>query len=176
MKSTKILLILFAVLTVLSCKKDDDGGGNSFLLTPANLAGLYDLIYLTSNIEQTVEVNGIPVMATTDVVGDTFQIDMVFNENGTYTVEGQYRITVTVTVAGMTETTTEIIVLDEAGDYTLDANAQTITLSGANGELGDGVFDITLYNETEFRIVQVETITANGVDADVTNELRFVRQ
>lgn len=176
MKPTKILLILLISLSVVSCKKDDNGGGNSFLLTNANLAGLYDVAFLLATIDQIIDVNGIPVDSNITAEGSTFQVDIIFNEDGTYTAEGQYLLTVTTTVAGQTEIDTEIIVLDEGGTYTLNANAQTIFLSGSGGELGSGNFDIILFNETQLQIMQEETIMTNGVTSDLLTEYHFVRQ
>jgi len=176
MKSTKYLLIFILALTVVSCNKnDDDGESNSFLLTAANLAGTHALTFLTVDIEETTEINGIPVTSTITAVGSTFQVEIVFLESGTYTIDGQYLVTTTVTVAGQSETDTEIIVLDEGGTYSIDANAQTIFVSGSGGELGSGTFDITLFNETDFRFTQTETITANGISGDIVSEYRFER-
>jgi len=176
MKPTKILLIFLMTLTVLSCKKDDNGGGSSFLLTNANLAGIYNMALLFATIDQTIDVNGIPVDSNITAEGSTFQLDIIFNEDGTYTAEGQYLLTTTTTAAGQTETDTEIIVLDEGGTYSLNANTQTIFLSGSGGELGSGTFDITLFNETQLQIMQEETILINGVSADLVTEYHFVRQ
>jgi len=176
MKATKYLLIFILALTVVSCNKnDDDGESNSFLLNAANLAGTHALTFLTINIEETTEINGIPVTSTISAVGSTFQVEIIFLANGTYTIDGQYLVTTTVTVAGQTETDTEIIVLDEAGTYSIDANAETIFVSGSGGELGSGTFDITLFNETDFRFTQTEIITANGISGDIVSEYRFKR-
>ena len=176
MKPTKILLIFVLALSVISCnKKDDDGETNSFLLNAANLAGTHALTFLTINIEETTEINGIPVTSTITSVGSTFQVEIIFLENGTYTIEGQYLMTTTVSVAGQSETDTEIIVLDEGGTYSIDANEETIFVSGSGGELGSGTFDITLFNETDFRFTQTQVITTNGTTGDIVSEYRFKR-
>lgn len=176
MKSAKYLLIFILALSVLSCNKnDDDGGTTTFLLSAENLAGTHALTFLTVDIEETQEINGIPVTSTITAVGSTFQVEMIFRADGTYSIEGQYLLTTTVTVAGQTETDTEIIVLDEGGTYSLDANDQTIFVSGSGGELGSGTFDITVFNETDFRFVQTQVITANGISGDIISEYRFER-
>ena len=175
MKSTKFLLIFILALTVLSCNKKDDDGATAFLLSRANLAGTHALTYLTINIEETTEVNGIPVVSTITAVGSTFQVEIIFREDGTYSIDGQYLLTTTVTVAGQTEIDTEIFVLNEGGNYSLDANDQTIFISGSGGELGSGTFDITLFNETDFRFTQVEPITQNGTTGEIMSEYRFER-
>ncbi|MEM7084761.1 MAG: hypothetical protein AAF489_01185 [Bacteroidota bacterium] len=176
MKSTKILLIFILALSVLSCKKnDDDTETSAFLLTAENLAGTHALTFLTVDVEETTEINGIPVTSTITAVGSTFQVEIIFRADGTYVIEGQYLLTTTVTVAGQTEMTTEIIVLDEGGTFSLDANEQTIFISGSGDELGSGTFDITLFNETDFRVTQTQVITAQGVSGDVITEYRFER-
>ncbi|MEL6810052.1 MAG: hypothetical protein AAFP76_01815 [Bacteroidota bacterium] len=176
MKTLKTLLILFMTASVLvSCKKDDDGGDNAFLLSNENLSGTYNFTLLEVNSDQTIEVNGIPVSSNINVVGDTFQVDFVFNANGTYTAEGQYRITTTVTVAGQSEISTEIIVFDESGDYTLDANNQTIEFSTPTDSFTSGKFNITLFNENQFQVEQIVSQTIQGVDTDTETRVHFVR-
>lgn len=176
MKSTKLLLIFILSFSILSCNKNsDDDGGTSFLLSAENLAGTHALTFLDIDIEETTEINGIPVMSTITIIGSTFQVEMIFQENGTYSIEGQYLQTTTVTVAGQTETDTEIIVLDEGGTYSLDANEQTIFLSGSGGELEAGTFEVTVFNETDFRFVQHEEIVTTLTNTDIFSEFRFER-
>lgn len=176
MKATKYLLIFILALSVFSCNKnDDDAETLPFLLSKANLAGTHALTFATVDIEETTEINGIPVTSIITAVGSTFQVEIIFREDGTYSIEGQYLLTTTVTVAGQTETDTEIIVLNEEGTYSLDANDQTIFISGSGGDLGSGTFDITVFNETDFRINQVQTITMNGTTGEIVSEYRFER-
>lgn len=176
MKATKFLLIFILALSVISCNKnDDDGDTNSFLLNAANLAGTHALTFFTVDINETTEINGIPVSSTITAVGSTFQVEIIFLEDGTYTIEGQYLVTTTVTVAGQSETETQIIVLNEGGTYSINANEETIFISGSGGELGSGTFDITLFNETDFRFTQTQIITGNGITGDIVSEYRFER-
>jgi len=74
MRATRILLIFLLVISVLSCKKDDDGSITVFLLNNENLAGTHALTFLSIVIDQTFDINGIPVTSHTTVVGDTFQV------------------------------------------------------------------------------------------------------
>lgn len=176
MKLSKTLLILVLALSVFSCNKNDDDGETSFLLNRENLAGTHALTFLTVDIVEMTEINGIPVTSTITAVGSTFQVDVIFNADGTYTAEGQYLVTTTVTVAGQTEVDTEIIVLDEGGTYSLNANDQTVFISGSGGEIGSGTFDVTVFNQTSFQFTQTESITQNGTTGEITSEYRFVRQ
>ena len=167
------LFIISFVFLIFACKSDDEG--NQYLLSYENVAGLYNLVYLNGNIDTTVEVQGIPVTAVTTIVGDTFQVDATFNQNGTYSLEGEYRVTITTTAGGNTETDTEIVVIDDTGTYQIDANEQMITIT-SNLEEFDGSFDVTLFNETQLRMVQEESTEADGAQIDSIIEMRFVRQ
>lgn len=174
MKFSKILLLLVIAVSIVSCKSDDDGAV-AFTLSNTNIAGTHALNFFLVNIDQSLEFNGIPVTSNTSVVGDTFQVTAVFGDDGTYTISGQYRIVATVTVGGISETDTEIIVLDESGAYQINTTDQTITMSSLN-ELGDGTFDVELFNETEFRLTQTISETTPDITSTATSELRFVRE
>ena len=175
MKLSKILLILILAATVVSCNKKDDDGAKSFNLSLANLAGTYDLTFLNVSIESVQEVSGIPVTSTVIAVGSVFDVDVVFTENGTYTAEGTYLLTTTVTVGGQTEVDEEIFVIDENGTFSLDANSETIQMSGA-GDLANGTLDVSLFSETQLRLTQEESTTTGDVMSDLMSEYRFVRQ
>ena len=173
MKVYRKLIVFSFILLLFACKSDDDG--DQFLLTYANLSGVYDMVHFSGNIETTVEIQGIPVTAVTTIVGDTFQVDATFNQNGTYSIEGEYRVTITTTAGGNTETDTEIVVVDDSGTYQIDANDQTITITSDVDEF-NGTFDITLFNQTQLRIVKEESSIIDGSTVDSIIELRFVRQ
>jgi hypothetical protein len=173
MKYIKKLFLFSFIFLIFACNSDDDG--NQFLLNNENIAGLYDMVFFNGNIETTVEIQGIPVTAVTTIVGDTFQVDVNFTQNGTYSIEGEYRITTTTTAGGNTETDTEIVLVNDAGTYQTDANEQTITLT-SNFDEFDGIFDVTLFNETQVRMVQEESTVVDGADVDSIIELRLVRQ
>ncbi|MBX2828106.1 MAG: hypothetical protein KTR22_08080 [Flavobacteriaceae bacterium] len=174
MNYKKLLFILAITLTVVSCKKDDDGD-STFLLSNENIAGTYDMTYFTVDIVTTTEVQGIPVTANTDIVGDTFQVVLVMNENGSLTIEGEYRVTTTVEVGGVSETDTEILVLDDSGTYSIDANNQTITISGLDG-FEVGTYEVTQFTQSEIRMVEMLTEETQTESSDITTEMRFVRQ
>ncbi|QIE60068.1 hypothetical protein G5B37_10985 [Rasiella rasia] len=174
MKTFKTILITFlAVATLIGCKKDDDND-NTFLLSNSNFAGMYDLTLFNGEIETTTEFKGVPITAVTTIVGDTFQVIFDVNDNGTLTVDGQYRVTTSVTVAGQTETDTEIVDIDnDSGTYVVNANAQTISFADLDGV--DTTFDVTLFNENEVRLVSTETTTSPDSSTVTTLEIRLVR-
>ena len=56
---------------------------------------------LDSDIEtSTVVANVSVVVANASLVGDTFQVDVVINADGTFTAGGQYRVVSTITPVG----------------------------------------------------------------------------
>ena len=174
MKIFKKIFLLSFIFLAFACKSDDDG--NQFLLNNENLAGSHDLVYFNGNIETTIEIQGIPVTAITTIEGDTFQVVAIFNQDGTYSIDGQYRLTITTTAGGNTETDTEIIDIDNGtGTYQIDADEQTITIASDLDEF-NGTFDVTLFNETQVRLVQEESSIVEGASVDSIIEIRFVRQ
>jgi len=174
MKISKILLVLFVSISVLSCKKDDDGD-NSFLLSSANLAGTYSISSLNADTTITTVLAGIPISVVTNSVGSVFQIDIIFSDAGTYTVNGQYLLTSTTTGDGQTTTNSEIIVLDETGSYQIDANAQTITFDG-NSSLGSGALSISEFTQTQVRMMQSISESNNGITVESVTDILLVRQ
>jgi len=111
MKIFKFTLIALITTAILSCS--DNSYESELELTNESLAGNHNITILNIDIESSAEVAGVPVtISNTTIDGDTFQVDVVFNTNGTYTAGGQYRVTSTVTpVATAPVTNTEIIVL-----------------------------------------------------------------
>jgi len=173
MKILRKLFVFSFIILLFACKSDDEG--NQFLLNYANLAGLYNMVYFNGNIETTVEIQGIPVTAVTTIEGDTFQVDADFNQNGSYSIDGEYRVTITTTAGGNTEIDTEIVVVDDTGTYSINANEETVTITSDLDEF-NGTFDVTLFNETQLRLVQEESMMVEGAQVDSIIELRFVRQ
>ncbi|MCH9659674.1 MAG: hypothetical protein K0U54_02060, partial [Bacteroidetes bacterium] len=88
MKLKKLLVLFVIAIAAVSCKNDDDGGGNAFLLNSENLAGTYDIILLEDVEEETFLVNEVPINSVITTVGDTFQIDFIMTSNNTFTISG----------------------------------------------------------------------------------------
>jgi len=174
MKPIKLLILFALTLGVLSCSGDDDQGEAPFVLNLTNLAGTYALNFFNVNLQQTIEFQGIPITSVTDIVGDTFQVELVLNENGTYSIQGEYRITATTTVAGETETVSEIVTVDDSGSFTLDNDLETITINSGNPLL-EGVYQISLFNETQLNLTQEISLEEDGVVSELTGEQRYNR-
>ncbi len=174
MKILKYLLVLVLIVTLASCKSDDDSDP-PYLLIYENFAGIHELNFLLANVQTTVVIEGLPITVTSIAEGSVFQIESLFNQNGTYTLEGQFLLTTTTTGGGTSETVEEIIVLDENGNYQLNDTAKTINLTSSN-DLLNGTFDVTLFTETEVRMKKEDTSVEGDMTTESEIEIRFIRQ
>ncbi|GAB5398513.1 MAG: hypothetical protein Aureis2KO_00980 [Aureisphaera sp.] len=180
MSFKKLLFIFTIVLAVTSCKKDDDGGDDTFLLNSENLAGTYVMNSYIENIDETYVINGVPIDSNTNIVGDTFQGTTTFDADGNFTIDVQYRITETITVAGETPLIdTEIIIENYSGTYTLNATAETITLTFViNGFTENEMYDVTAFSRTQFGIgyADIANNQTTGESYELVGEIMFDRQ
>jgi len=174
MKKLKFILLFALSIAMLSCGDDDDGGSNEPELTAAELAGTYNLTFLesTTEIEETLST-GSTVTTTIEEVGDTFDdSNVVFNSNGTFTTDFQYRITRTTTsTIEDFETTeeTEIESGSSSGAFSVNEANETVTIAGS-------IYDIIRFTNSELRIELNETSVENDITETFTEELRFERQ
>jgi len=169
MKFLKILFVLFVVISITSCSSDDEV--NQYDLNNANLsAGSFDLNYLNSYSTETIDINGLEVISEFAATGETFQFTITFFENGTYIANGQYVVIQTTTVSGqITEEDIYIEDVDnEEGTYVANDGAMQLVMDG-------NIFDVTLFNANELRLVQNDTYTEDGVDFVATGEIRMIR-
>lgn len=161
----KLKYIFFAVitLTLLSCA--DNSTEPELILSNESLAGNYDITVLNSDIETSTVVANVPVtIANASLVGDTFQVDVVINADGTFSAGGQYRVVSTITPVGSdTITETEIVTFEPAsGSYTLNTLENTITFSTQDVSLLEGTFNVIVFNETTFTLnQQVEEVVGD---------------
>ena len=129
-------------------------------------------IFLVANVETTVVINGISFTVPSTSEGSVFEVDTSFNENGTYTLSGHFLLTTTIEGS---ETTEDIIVLDENGTFQLNDAAKTITITSTE-ELLNGTFDVVLFTENELRMTNEETTIDGSITTDSVIEIRFTRQ
>jgi len=169
MKLLKPLFVLLLIVSLFSCKSDDDN--NQFLLNNANLSGSYAVTLLNSTELQTTNVNGVDFVTTTTTVGETFQIEIVFFENGNYIVDGLYVEDYRRDVEGeVVEEYTEIIDIDyEEGTYSTNNSSMELVLDGET-------YEVTLFNGNEIRVTLEEIWVDGGDDFVYTEEIRMVRQ
>lgn len=161
----KLKYILFAVITstILSCA--DNSTEPELILSNESLAGNYDITVLNSDIETSTVVANVPVtVANASLVGDTFQVDVVINADGTFSAGGQYRVVSTITPVGSDAITeTEILTFEQTnGNYTLNTLENTITFSSQDVSLIEGTFNVIVFNETTFTLnQQVEEVVGD---------------
>lgn len=174
MKVLNAIFVFILVVSVVSCKSDDDGDAR-FNLTNANIAGTYDLTYFTLNQSITGTVGGVPFTVTTNTTADTYQVKAVFTEAGTYSISGLFR-TITQSSTG-TPAQEQIISIDNSGTYQVNDTSRTLVLigDGLNTNMG-AVNSVTLFNENELRYTFGETFTEDDESVDSMSEFRFVRE
>jgi len=175
MKIFKFTLIAFITTTILSCS--DNSNDPELDLTNESLAGSYNITILNIDIESSAEVAGVPVtISNTTIDGDTFQVDVVFNTNGTYTAGGQYRVTPTVTpVATPPVTNTEIIVFDDSGSYSINSDESTITFMIQDQALLSGTFNVSDFNENSISLTQQVEETIGDITSLINMNISLER-
>jgi len=176
MKIFKFTLIAFITTTILSCS--DNSNDPELDLTNESLAGSYNITILNIDIESSAEVAGVPVtISNTTIDGDTFQVDVVFNTNGTYTAGGQYRVTSTVTpVATPPVTNTEIIVFDDSGSYSINSDESTITFMIQDQALLSGTFNVSDFNENSISLTQQVEETIGDITSLINMNISLDRK
>ena len=176
MKIFKFTLIAFITTTILSCS--DNSNDPELDLTNESLAGNYNITILNIDIESSAEVAGVPVtISNTTIDGDTFQVDVVFNTNGTYTAGGQYRVTSTVTpVATPPVTNTEIIVFDDSGSYSINSDESTITFMIQDQALLSGTFNVSDFNENSISLTQQVEETIGDITSLINMNISLDRK
>jgi len=194
-------LVLVFAISIVSCKKDDDGPDltidtdgdgvvdvndlcpnevgtvldqGCYLLTNVNIAGNHNLSFYAANSTTTITLLGVPFTVETVVIADTYQASISFTEVGTFTLIGEFRTTTT-TIPSTGPPLSQIIVLNETGTYEVNDGAQILTFSGP-GVYGNGIYNVTVFNQTELHITKEETTTeTNGAVTIAQKELRFTR-
>jgi hypothetical protein len=174
MKTLKLILFAVITSTILSCA--DNSTEPELILSNESLAGNYDIAVLDSDLETSTVVADVPVtVANASLVGDTFQVDVIINADGTFSAGGQYRVVSTITPVGTAPITeTEIITLDpSSGSYILNTLQNTITFSSQDMSLLEGTFNVIVFNETTFTLNQQveETLGDLTVKANVNLSL-----
>ena len=167
MKTSKILIMLFAVLSLVSCNNDDDGDPNE--LNEANLIGHYELVYSVHWSEETSIVNGVETVTTTTYEADTFDFSWTFLGNAGCKINGSYRIEKTVDIDGQTvEETSRIYNVDNGlRGYFLDLETSIL-------HMGD-TFNVSSFDETGLIISEFIEGTYDGVSYAISHEMRFNR-
>ena len=180
MKLLKSLLVLFIAVSIASCSSNNDEV--SFTLSNANIAGTYNIssLNIISKITTVTDVAGIPVtldIASSKSEGDTFQVDFVINENGTYTSSGEYRLVTTISpITGETTTNSEIIKFNDSGSYVLNTTNETIVLTSDTDDFIEGTLNVVKFNENTIDISQEVEEKEGSNTVSLNYNISFIRQ
>jgi hypothetical protein len=168
MKKITLFLVMAISVMTISCSNDDDSSEPAGpTLTPALLAGTYNLNFYESEEVIQEEVTGGTATTTISEVGDTFGTsNIVFDANGTYTVNFQYRVTRTTQLESNDPVEeTEIITNSDTGNYSVNDTNQTLTIDGETG-------DVTLFNDSQLRLLFESTdVETDGTSTFTSVEL-----
>ncbi len=170
MNISKILLVFVLALSIVSCKKEDDGV-IPFVFNQTNLEGTYELNYYKSTETETIQFNGAEIVSVTTTTGDTFGINVTFLENRTYITDGAYREVFTTVVGGQTTMEgSDIIVEDNiTRSYSVSSGTSRLTLDG-------DIYEVPSFSETGMTITFENTETDSNGDTTVFNEeFRFTK-
>ena len=161
MKFFKFFFIAFAVFGLTACSNDDD---SSIELTNENIVGDYEIILYQGLREETETAsNGTEVLIETETfTTDTFtNTSFIFNDDGTYLISANYRITYSLTVTGQSpETNSEI----------RNTNYDDTFFIGDNGSIiiGDIGYDVQFFDGTNLYLTTTNS-TENFDDTNSTN-------
>lgn len=172
MKKITLLLVMAISVMTISCSNDDDSSEPAEpTLTPALLAGTYNLNFYESEEVIQEEVSGGTVTSTITEVGSTFgSSNLVFDANGTYTLNFQYVLTTTRQVENNDPIVDEeIITISDSGTYVANDTEQTISF-------GEEPIDVTLFNENELRLSSTSTDVEDNATSNYMLDIRFSRQ
>lgn len=168
MKILKFFLVVAVLFTITACSSDDDS--SRVELTSENFVGTYNVVFFEGESEETDAGSGV-VVSRESFEGDTFtNAVFVFNNDGTYSSSGSYRLTTVERVTGQSsETTTEIEEFDSSGTYSLNTESRTITFDG-------DISDVTRFNGVNLTIETTNTETEDGDTITEEIEIRLVKQ
>ncbi|MGY8910807.1 MAG: hypothetical protein ACKVIG_13245, partial [Flavobacteriales bacterium] len=104
-------------------------------------------------------------LSTTTNVGDIYSLDIVMNENGTYTASGQYTLDFITKPNGSAQVSgSSIVDVEDLGNFTISSLDNTITFTPSTS-LEDqfllGTYSVVLLNSTTLSLVQ-EVENSNG--------------
>jgi len=179
MKITKFLLVMFLVITAVSCNKDDDGGEVAYTLSTTNFVDTYSMNFLELKVVETVTLgSGSTTTETTTTKGSSFSnVNFVFNSDKTFNASGLY-ISIVKTVNSNGTTTSDPTPADASteigsGIYSLNTSSNNVTITDGNGRVI--VFEVRNYTETSMTLYAEETETVGNTTLETTIEYRFTR-
>lgn len=123
----KILIIAFGLLVIVSCKKEESGGGNAPAVWPDYLIGTWSLDDV--EMEITANIPGIPLPITIDAESLTTEGGYTFNSDNTFSFDWESNMALVIPVLGPD---TMLIEQDGSGTYViLNENQIELDQNGA---------------------------------------------
>jgi hypothetical protein len=163
----KINFIIFLCISAILISCGDDNSDDRLLLTNANLQGTYQMgAFNQINDETATSSSGTNVsLSSTTNVGDIYNLDMIINENGTFSASGQYTFDFVTKPNGSAQVTGSTIVdVEVLGNFTINSLNNTITFIAATSledKFLSGTYNVVLLNSTTLSLVQ-EIENTNG--------------
>ncbi len=149
-KLTNLALAMLMMLLLAACGNDDE-------TTPGDgLEDTWTVISFNADIESTTMVQGQTIVSDVDIVGGNMAYDLTL-DGSEFTTDGDYEMTVTSTVNGMTQTSTDSYT-DVTGGGTYTNDETTLTINGSFFELEWNGIDLTA--------TQGEQTTGYSINAD----------
>jgi hypothetical protein len=159
-KFYKINFIICLCISAILVSCGDDNSDNRLLLTNANLQGTYQMdAFNQINDETATSSAGTNVsLSSTTNVGDIYNLDMIINENGTFSASGRYTFDFVTKPNGSAQVTGSTIVdVEVLGNFTISSLNNTITFIAATSledEFLSGTYNVVLLNSTTLSLVQ----------------------
>ena len=184
MKTLKLLSVLSVFAFFISCSNDDDE--NTSPVDQDTLIGTWEMTSLTVDTDFTGDLLGLPVVSSTNSVGENFDYTLTFTETS-YSASGSYDIVTTGTVNGipLDEQTETINDASESGTYEfvdgeLVIDGALVDLEDASSELEgteiDPNFEVAVNANGELIVEQDGEITIEeeGVPITIAYDSRIV--
>lgn len=176
MKLTKYLVITCLFISFFGCTEKKELPELPF--SESNVIGTFNIRSINEEIIATVITSDVEVeVSRTKSRADTFEVNFILKDDGTYTVSGAYRKINTVTPTGQSsETTATIITLTDSGIFLVNEIENKITFTAKTKDFLDGTYLVSDFSEENFTL-QKETITVQDqITAASDIEISFVRQ
>lgn len=179
MKKINFIICLCISAILVSC--GDDNSEDRLLTTNANLQGTYQIAAFNQIINETATSStGANVnLSTTTNVGDIYSLDIVINENGTYSASGQYTLDFVTTPNGSPQVSgSRIVDVEDLGNFTISSLDNTIKFTPSTSledEFLSGTYNIVLLNSTTLSLVQEIEISNGSLNNSTKTTYSFIK-
>ncbi|MBT3741073.1 MAG: hypothetical protein P8N27_03230 [Polaribacter sp.] len=188
MKFLKFILVICISLAFTSC--GDDSAEPPYALTKENIAGKYNLSSFNLDMDSSSEVSSgiFATFSSAKFVGDTFQLDLEMNSDGTYSLTGLFRVVSSISIVGGTNPTVPPLGINfnNSGNFSINNLKNTITFNSKSGNFLDlsslelpsfePVFNVTVFNENSYSITQEAENVNDKIKIKTNSKISFIRK